>query len=83
MTESTETQPEGATTRDEAVRAAHSKATSDLRVKYRTEFNEMVKANAAAAGFDWSPKKTAEEKRRAEFEALLAEDPSLAKIVTG
>jgi hypothetical protein len=84
MTENTPTEkttPEAAVTRDEAVRAAHSKATSDLRNKHRDEFNASVKKYAAEAGFEWSPKKTQEEKDREAFEALLAARPEFRDLV--
>jgi len=70
------------TTRDAAVKKAYSEATTALRLAHRDEFNADVKARAKAAGFDWTPRFTEEEKRAAKFKALLAEDPSLADIVT-
>lgn len=65
----------------EAKSKAYTAAQAELRVKYRDEFNASIKASMKAAGFDWQPKQTAEEKRAEQFKALLAEDPSLAALV--
>lgn len=73
--------PKGAVTRDEAIRAADARAASDLRATYRDEFNAAKKQYAAEAGFDWSPKKTQEEKDREAFEELLAKNPGFRSIV--
>lgn len=69
-------------TAKEAVKRAYSEATTALRIAHRDEFNADVKQRAKALGHEWSPRPTAEEKRAAEFKRLLAEDPSLADIVT-
>lgn len=70
-------------TQKEAVKKGYSEATTALREKYRDEFVADVKARVKALGHEWSPRPTAEEKRRAEFARLLAEDPTLAEVVTG
>jgi hypothetical protein len=64
--------------REEAVRSAYSRAQTTLRTRRQDEFNDLVKGFAAEAGYDWTPKPTASEKRRKQIEALLAEDPELA-----
>jgi hypothetical protein len=74
--------PEDRTTRELAVKKAYAEATTALRQAYRDEFNTDVAKRVKAAGFEWSPRPTEEEKRAAKFKALLAEDPSLADIVT-
>lgn len=77
--EAAEGQTEVATSKDDAVRKAYSHASSTLREKYRDEFNKIVKEKAKDLGYEWSPKKTKEEKAREEFEALLRDYPDLAK----
>lgn len=70
-------------TAKEAVKKAYSEATTALRLAHRDEFNADVKTRAKALGHDWTPRPTAEEKRRAEFKRMLDEDPTLAEVVTG
>lgn len=71
--------PAAEKTRDEIVRGAYSKAATAIRENHRDEFNGLVKEYAAAEGVEWNPKPTKEEKARAEFERLLAENPEFAK----
>jgi hypothetical protein len=71
---------EGKETRENAVRAAYSKATTSLREEQRTRFHELVKAFAAEAGYEWRPQQTKAEKAAAEIERLIAENPDLAEV---
>lgn len=66
--------------RSEAIRKGHSHALSVLKEKHKTEYNDLVKTEVKRLGFDWSPKKTQEEKDREAFEALLAANPQFAEI---
>lgn len=74
--------PEGQPTRDAAVKKAYSEATTALRLAHRDEFNADVAKRVKAAGFEWTPRPTEEEKREAKVRALLAEDPTLIEKIT-
>jgi hypothetical protein len=69
--------------KNKAMGEARSFAQSQLIQAHRTEFNELVKAQAKARGYDWSPAPTAEEKALAEAEALLEKFPHLREKLTG
>lgn len=63
--------------RQAAIRDAYSKAQTKIREDHLDEFNGLVRKYAEEYGYDWKPKPTAAEKRRAQIKALLDEDPSL------
>jgi len=63
--------------RQEKLTAAYTTASKKLRDTYRAEFNQMMKAEAALLGEEWSPKLTAEEKAEADLRKILAEHPAL------
>lgn len=90
MTESTDSRIKGpgpggdspkTSAKDRDMRAAYGAATKRLREAHRDEFNEYQKEEAKKLGIDWSPKPTAEEKARAQFQELLAQHPGLASEV--
>ena len=65
-------------TEKEVIARARAMAARDLRGKYRSEHDGLVKKHAKSMGVDWSPRPTKEERAQAELERLLAENPSLA-----
>lgn len=64
--------------RDSNLRKAYTKATQDLREKYREDFETFYSKRAAELGETWVPKPTAEQKAAQELEAILAQYPHLA-----
>lgn len=75
--------PTQADLRAEAVRKGHTHAASVLKDNHKDEYNRLVAEHVKAAGFEWAPKKTQEEKDRETFEALLAANPQFAAIAQG
>ena len=72
------------TTEQNLQRKAYDAATSDLRAKYRTEFNELRAKHAADLGVAWTPRLTEYEKAEKLMAELLAKHPELAgKISIG
>lgn len=62
---------------DEALSKARTGSLSELRVKYRDEFNTGITQAMEKAGFSWKPRPTKEERAEQQLEKLLAENPSL------
>jgi hypothetical protein len=56
---------------------ARTAAIAALLEKHRSDFNELMEAEAKKRGVTWKRKPTPEEKREAALRALLAEDPGL------
>lgn len=69
--------------RENALRKAYTQATTDLRTKHQSEFNELMKLHAKAAGYDWEPKKTAEDRAREQVAEILEKFPKLAEELAG
>lgn len=66
-------------TRLEVINKARTNAKSDLAAKYRDEVNASIKAQVNAAGFQWEPALTPEEKAEAAARELIANTPGLAE----
>jgi hypothetical protein len=64
-----------------ALRKAYGMASQQLRENHRDEFNDLYGKAAAELGVEWSPRKTPEQRAQEQFDALLAEYPSLAERV--
>lgn len=63
---------------DEALRRkAYATAEKTLREKYAEEFRALVTAEAEKLGVKYNFRKTAEERAREQYEALLRQFPSL------
>lgn len=64
---------------------AKAQRTADKRLReaHGEEWNRLMTEEAKARGIDWKPRLSPEQKRREQFKALLAEDPSLASLVQG
>lgn len=62
---------------------ARTDAVSALTEKYRDELNAEIKAYVRAAGYEWAPRPTEEEKARAQAEALLEQFPALREQLLG
>lgn len=75
----TEAEKKAKVARTEALSKAHSAAVSDTIAEHREFFNARKKHHAQAAGIDWKPQPTAEEKALAEAKALLEQHPGLAE----
>jgi hypothetical protein len=66
-------------TRQSTLAKAQRNADKALRQAHADEWNEHMRAAAAAEGIsDWTPPVSAEQKAKAKIEALLAEHPGLA-----
>ena len=49
-------------TKDKALRAAYTKASQKVREDHRDEFNEAMATFAKEAGYEWTPRSTAEDR---------------------
>lgn len=68
--------------RADALRKAYGQANSELRETHRDEFEKLYVKHAKAAGVDYTPPPSKEQKAEAELAALLAANPALkAKLV--
>lgn len=77
------TTPDSEKSKDTKMREAYSAATKRVREDNREVFNKYMTEEAKARGIDWTPKPTAAEKARAEFQRLLSEHPEFASEVGG
>jgi hypothetical protein len=81
MTQSTATE----TTESEKVRVANAKknaysaATTQLRQAHQDEFNNLMRAECADRGVEWSPRPTERDRAREQVAQLLATFPDLAE----
>lgn len=65
------------TPKDKALGKARSQAVTTLTVRYRDEFNALIRDNMLAAGFEWSPRPTPAQTAAAKIRELLGEHPEL------
>lgn len=63
--------------RTEAITKANTEAIAWLRAQYRDEFNAKKIELAKAAGYDWEPRLTDEQKAEVEVQKILAQFPGL------
>ena len=68
--------------RQTLLRQAYGAATARLREQHRTEFDTLYEEEANNRGVDYKRKPTAEEKAKAEVEALLEKFPHLRESIT-
>lgn len=60
------------------LRKAYGAATSRLRDAHREEFNTLMGEETGKVGIEWSPRLSAEDKKKADLRAAIAADPALA-----
>jgi len=63
--------------RDKRLQKAYTAATQALREAHRDEFHTLYSKHAEEQGVEWSPRLTAEQKAKQEFDRLVRDYPSL------
>ena len=74
-----ETKTENDVERDKLMSRCYGQAQTELRERYRDEFNGLYQKYLAAVGIEWTPRPTPEQLALEQVQTLLQQFPGLAE----